>query len=79
MTAADPEHTVPHPAGPTEPCNLACLCRTHHRAKHRGGWQVRQLGRGRLRWTSPTGHVTVTEPPSWCSAVDRSPDVVLRT
>ena len=77
--ACDLDHTVPFPHGPTAPCNLACLCRSHHRAKHRGGWRVRQLGGGRLRWTSPTGRVTVTEPPSWCATVDRSPRVVQRT
>ncbi|WP_246150043.1 HNH endonuclease signature motif containing protein [Agromyces intestinalis] len=48
--------------GRTDAANLACLCRAHHRMKHHGGWRVRQLGRGRLEWTSPTGRVQVTEP-----------------
>lgn len=60
----DVDHTVPHPHGPTAGCNLACLCRMHHRAKHRAGWRLEQLSAGRLRWTSPSGRVLVTDPPS---------------
>lgn len=64
-TSCDLDHTIPHPQGPTVACNLASLCRTHHRVKHRGGWHVEQLGSGRLRWISPTGHTYQTEPPRW--------------
>ena len=60
----DVDHTVPHPDGPTAACNLACLCRLHHRAKHRAGWRLAQLGDGRLRWTSPSGLVATTDAPS---------------
>jgi hypothetical protein len=67
--ACDVDHTVPHPQGPTARCNLACLCRLHHRTKHRAGWHVVQLAEGVLRWTSPTGHVYVTAPPRWGSPV----------
>lgn len=47
--------------------NLACLCRRHHRLKTQGenghgGWRMRQLDRGRIEWTTPTGEVIVTEP-----------------
>lgn len=61
----DLDHTVPHPDGPTASCNLACLCRMHHRAKHRAGWVLEQLTDGRLRWTSPAGVVAETEPLGW--------------
>jgi hypothetical protein len=72
--ACDIDHTVPHPDGPTARCNLACLCRLHHRAKHRAGWRVVQLAQGVLRWTSPTGHVYVTAPPRWGSPLDEEAD-----
>lgn len=72
--ACDIDHTVPHPDGPTARCNLACLCRLHHRTKHRAGWRVSQLAHGVLRWTSPTGHVYVTAPPRWGSPLDDEPD-----
>ena len=64
----DLDHTVPfdhaHPerGGLTVEQNLACLCRRHHRLKTRGLWTVRQLGGGRLEWTTPTGELVVTEP-----------------
>ncbi|WP_336921787.1 HNH endonuclease signature motif containing protein, partial [Aquipuribacter sp. SD81] len=59
----DTDHTIPHPTGPTAECNLACLCRFHHRVKHRGHWHLHQLGAGTLRWTSPHGLVATTRPP----------------
>lgn len=61
----DLDHTVPFPDGPTSGCNLACLCRLHHRVKHRAGWLVLQGASGRLDLISPTGRVHVTEPASW--------------
>ena len=61
----DLDHTVPFPDGPTAACNLACLCRLHHRAKHRAGWLVLQGPLGRLDLVSPTGRVHVTEPTTW--------------
>jgi len=57
----DIDHTVPYPAGPTEPQNLACLCRRHHRAKHHGRWRVTGDG-DRLHWTSPSGRRITTTP-----------------
>lgn len=53
-----------HPDGPTTRETLAALCRRHHRAKHIGGWTVRQLPGcdGDLAWTSPTGHLYTTYP-----------------
>jgi hypothetical protein len=38
--SCDLDHTRPYPHGPTCPCNLAVLCRFHHRMKHRGGWTI---------------------------------------
>ncbi|MGH3321063.1 MAG: DUF222 domain-containing protein, partial [Streptosporangiaceae bacterium] len=32
-TRCDIDHTTAYPDGATEPCNLACLCRHHHRLK----------------------------------------------
>lgn len=49
--------------GATAPRNLAPLCRGHHRVKHVGGWFVERLADHGLRWTSPTGHVTDSDPP----------------
>ena len=38
----DTDHRVPYDAGgPTCPCNLAPLCRRHHRLKTHGGWTLR--------------------------------------
>lgn len=64
----DLDHTIPfdhaHPerGGLTVEQNLACLCRRHHRLKTRGLWKVRQLGGGRLEWTTPTGELAFTHP-----------------
>jgi hypothetical protein len=60
----DLDHTVPWPAGPTSPANLAALCRHHHRLRHQApGWRLRGLDDGGLEWTTPTGQVLVTHPP----------------
>lgn len=47
--------------GGTELCNLACLCKKHHRLKHEMNWQVTHEPDGRLRWRAPTGHVYWSE------------------
>lgn len=61
---SDLDHTTDHArGGPTEPGNLAHLCRHHHRLKHHTGWRVRR-GPGRvLTWTSPTGYTSTADPP----------------
>ncbi len=60
----DLDHTVPWPAGPTAACNLAPLCRHHHRLKHHTAWTVINAGTCHgLIWTSPTGHVRGSDPP----------------
>ncbi len=59
----DLDHTIPHPHGPTCICNLAALCRRHHRLKtHTPGWTVTNHGNGHLTWTTPTGQTHHTQP-----------------
>ncbi|UOE44145.1 HNH endonuclease signature motif containing protein [Agromyces larvae] len=48
--------------GETSHANLACLCRKHHRLKHRSRWRMTQEPGGVIRWTSPAGHVLRTHP-----------------
>ena len=57
---ADLDHTLPWPDGPTEQCNLAPRCRTHHRAKQAPDWRVEQPAPGLTRWTLPSGRTHVT-------------------
>ncbi len=59
---ADLDHTRPWPAGPTDQCNLAPRCRTHHRAKQAPDWTVEQIAPGVTRWTLPSGRTHVTTP-----------------
>lgn len=42
--------------GPTCSCNLAALCRRHHRAKTHAGWRYEALVPGTYLWTSPHGY-----------------------
>lgn len=48
--------------GATALCNLACLCRKHHRLKHEMGWQIAQSPDGALTWRSALGNEYRTEP-----------------
>ncbi|OJV81210.1 MAG: hypothetical protein BGO37_17270 [Cellulomonas sp. 73-92] len=48
--------------GATEACNLACLCRKHHRLKHEMDWQVSREPGGVLVWRSALGRTYRTEP-----------------
>lgn len=59
------DHTIAwERGGSTSLDNLAPICRGHHRVKHHGGWQVRQLpgSGGALEWTSPAGRQYVVQP-----------------
>jgi hypothetical protein len=61
----DLDHTVPFEAGgPTCECNLAPLCRRHHRAKQVPGWRLCQDQPGVMTWRLPSGRVyeTVGDP-----------------
>ena len=65
----DLDHTIPWPDGPTCQCNLAALCRRHHRMKHEYGWQLEWLGDpttsdATLQWTSPLNRRYRTETPA---------------
>jgi Domain of unknown function (DUF222) len=61
----DEDHTVPYDqGGRTCECNLAPLCRRHHRAKQASGWRLEQPQPGTLIWTLPHGrnYQTTGEP-----------------
>ncbi len=52
----DLDHTVPfNQGGRTCECNLAPLCRRHHRAKQAGGWHLTQTAPGHVTWALPHG------------------------
>ena len=62
-TQCDLDHTVAHHlGGPTCACNLAALCRHHHRCKGSGRWTLIHLWPGVLLWISPTAHWYLTGP-----------------
>jgi hypothetical protein len=50
-------HHIKHWAngGETKPSNLVSLCHFHHRAVHEGGFEVRILDDGALRFARPDG------------------------
>jgi len=59
----DIDHIHPYAhGGPTDECNLHCLCSRHHHAKHDADWQVTRTPDGTTHWTSPTGRHH-TKPP----------------
>jgi len=49
------------PPGQTSACNLAALCRFHHRLKTHGGWTYTMLEPGRYLWRSPHGYSYLTD------------------
>jgi hypothetical protein len=61
----DLDHTVAFDrGGRTCWCNLAPLCRRHHRAKQAPGWHLEQPRPGQMTWRMPNGrcYQTVGEP-----------------
>jgi hypothetical protein len=53
----DHDHVVPHSqGGATCTCNIAPLCRGHHRLKTHGGWSYTILDPGTYLWRSPHGY-----------------------
>ena len=59
----DLDHTIPYEDGGTTcDCNLAPLCRRHHRAKQAPGWTLAQPEPGILVWTLPHGRSYTTQP-----------------
>jgi hypothetical protein len=54
--SGDCDHVTPHAeGGSTCSCNLARLCRRHHRLKTHTAWRYVVLERGSYLWTSPHG------------------------
>ena len=57
----DLDHTVPYDqGGRTCWCNLAPLCRHHHRCKQAPGWQLTQSRPGEMTWRAPSGRIYQT-------------------
>ncbi|CUR55202.1 putative HNH endonuclease [metagenome] len=55
--SCDSDHVIAHAAGgATCDCNLAPLCRRHHRLKTKTGWRYRRIESGVFLWTSPHGY-----------------------
>jgi hypothetical protein len=56
---ADCDHVIPHAhvgaGGSTCSCNIARLCRRHHRLKTHSAWSYAVIERGSYLWTSPHG------------------------
>ena len=66
--ACDLDHTIPwDQGGPTCPCNLAPLCRRHHRTKQAPGWTLTQPEPGTLEWTAPHGRRYTVRPSTYLS------------
>ncbi len=59
----DLDHTIAWDAGGiTCECDLAPLCRHHHRCKQAEGWQLTQPEPGVLLWRTPRGRTYATTP-----------------
>jgi Domain of unknown function (DUF222) len=59
----DLDHTKPwHRGGITCPCDLAPLCRHHHRCKQAEGWWLEQPEPGLLVWRTPADRTYATTP-----------------
>jgi hypothetical protein len=58
----DLDHVRPWPCGPTDPSNLICLCRRHHRIKQTVRWRVAIERDATVTWTDPTGRLRITLP-----------------
>ena len=62
----DADHTVAyHRGGRTCLCNLAPLCRHHHRCKQAEGWRLEQPEPGILAWRTPSGRTYITTPTAY--------------
>jgi len=59
----DEDHTVPYDqGGRTCECNLAPLCRHHHRCKQAEGWCLEQPEPGVLVWRTPSDRTYTVTP-----------------
>ena len=64
--ACDQDHTTPwDDGGITCECDLAPLCRHHHRIKQTQGWKLEQPEPGVLIWTTPAGLTRTTTPTTY--------------
>jgi hypothetical protein len=62
----DQDHTRPyHRGGRTCECNLAPLCRRHHRCKQTQGWWLEQPEPGVMAWRTPAGRTYPTGPAAY--------------
>jgi HNH endonuclease len=62
----DLDHTIAYDrGGRTCECNLAPLCRRHHRAKQAPGWRLGQPEPGIMVWTTPSGRSYTTHPSTY--------------
>jgi hypothetical protein len=76
-TGCDQDHSIPyHLGGRTCECNLAPLCRRHHRAKQVQGWHLAQPEPGVLVWTLPHGRSYHAGPDPYPAAGAEVPDSV---
>ena len=67
-TRCDLDHTQPHDqGGRTCECNLAPLCRHHHRCKQADGWRLEQPEPGVLVWRTPAGRTYTTTPTQYAA------------
>jgi hypothetical protein len=68
----DCDHVHPRgQGGPTSSCNLAALCRRHHRLKTHASWTYLVLDPGTYLWTSPHGYQFLRDP---TGTLDVTPD-----
>ncbi len=59
---ADCDHVIPYDqGGSTCSCNLAALCRRHHRLKTHTTWSYTVLEPGSFLWSSPYGYQFLTD------------------
>src|SRR5579859_2841272 len=64
----DLDHTVAwDQGGLTCECDLAPLCRHHHRCKQSQGWKLEQTSPGVLRWQTPAERTYTTTPTRYLS------------
>jgi Domain of unknown function (DUF222) len=72
----DLDHTVPwDQGGITCECDLAPLCRHHHRCKQAQGWRLEQHEPGVLIWHTPAGRTYVATPTQYPISCRDSGDV----
>ena len=72
-SVCDCDHITPYDAdGPTCDCNLALLCRTHHRLKTHTRWRYDHHGHGVHIWRSPHG-LLYHRDPSATQAINPNP------